>query len=48
MKYFGEGLSEKHKDLNRMIRNREKLPEAKKLFLEIHENLVSFGNGRRK
>ena len=39
MKYFGEGLSVKHKDLNHMIRNREKLPEAKKLFLEIHENL---------
>ena len=39
MKYFGEGLSEKHKDLNRILRNREKLPEAKKLFLEIHEKL---------
>nr|WP_308624196.1 DinB family protein [uncultured Eisenbergiella sp.] len=39
MKYFGEGLSEKHKELNRIIRNKDKLPEAKKLFLEIHEKL---------
>ena len=32
MKYFGEGLSEKHKDLNRMIRNREKLRKQRNYF----------------
>jgi hypothetical protein len=39
MKYFGEGLSEKHKELNRIIRKKDKVELAKELFLEIHENL---------
>ncbi len=39
MKYFGEGLSEKHKELSRIIRKEEKIEQAKTLFLEIHSKL---------
>lgn len=39
MKYFGEGLSEKHKELNRVIRKADKIEQAKELFLEIHAKL---------
>lgn len=39
MKYFGNGLSELHKELNAIIRRPDKLPEAKKLFCEIHSRL---------
>lgn len=39
MKYFGEGLSEKHKELNKIIRKSDKIEEAKELFLEIHAQL---------
>lgn len=39
MKYFGEGLSELHKDLNAVIRKPDKLDEAKQLFLELHSKL---------
>lgn len=39
MKYFGNGLSEKHKELNRIIRNLDKIQESKKLFFEIHSEL---------
>lgn len=39
MKYFGEGLSEKHKELNRIIRKPDHVEEAKALFLEIHAGL---------
>jgi hypothetical protein len=39
MKYFGEGLSEKHKELNRIIRKKDKIEPTKELFLEIHEKL---------
>ncbi|MBV7275635.1 DinB family protein [Clostridium thailandense] len=39
MKYFGEGLSEKHKELSKIIRNKDKISQAKLLFLDIHANL---------
>lgn len=39
MKYFGEGLSEKHKELNSIIRKKDYVHEAKKIFLEIHASL---------
>ncbi len=39
MKYFGEGLSEKHKELSCIIRKPEKIEQAKELFLDIHANL---------
>ncbi len=39
MKYFGEGLSEKHKELSRIIRKEGKIEQAKTLFLEIHSKL---------
>lgn len=39
MKYFGEGLSEKHKDLNSIIRKTAEFERAKALFLEIHAKL---------
>lgn len=39
MKYFGEGLSEKHKELNSIIRKKDYIHEAKKIFLEIHAGL---------
>lgn len=39
MKYFGAGLSEKHKELSRSIRTPERLGEAKRLFLELHAAL---------
>lgn len=42
MKYFGEGLSEKHKELSRIIRKEEKIEQAKELFLEIRSKLPSF------
>lgn len=41
MKYFGEGLSEKHKELSSIIRKKGHLNQAKDLFLEIHSNLHS-------
>ncbi|MGO0862485.1 hypothetical protein, partial [Clostridioides difficile] len=39
MKYFGNGLSEIHKELNKIIRKEEKIEEVKTLFLEIHSKL---------
>lgn len=39
MKYFGEGLSESHKDLNSIIRKKDRIEEAKTLFLDIHKKL---------
>lgn len=36
MKYFGEGLSERHKELSSIIRKPDKIEQAKELFLEIH------------
>ncbi len=39
MKYFGEGLSEKHKELSRIIRKPSMLEQAAQLFLEIHASL---------
>lgn len=36
MKYFGEGLSEKHKELSSIIRKQGKIEQAKDLFMEIH------------
>ena len=39
MKYFGEGLSEKHKQLNSIIRQSNKIEQAKEMFLEIHASL---------
>lgn len=39
MKYFGNGLSELHKELNSIIRKNGELEHAKDLFLEIHAKL---------
>ena len=39
MKYFGEGLSEQHKALNAIIRKRDKLEDAKRLFIDLHSKL---------
>lgn len=39
MKYFGNGLSELHKELNAIIRKPDKLDEAKQLFFELHSKL---------
>jgi hypothetical protein len=39
MKYFGEGLSELHKDLNKQIGKRSSFSEAMELFLNLHEAL---------
>jgi len=39
MKYFGEGLSEKHKELNQIIRRADKIEQSKELFLELHARL---------
>ena len=39
MKYFGNGLSEQHKELNGIIRKGTELGHSKALFLEIHAKL---------
>ncbi|MCK9169469.1 MAG: DinB family protein [Treponema sp.] len=39
MKYFGEGLSEKHKELSKLIRKRTSFDKAVRLFLELHASL---------
>lgn len=39
MKYFGNGLSELHKELNAVIRNPNNLTETKQVFLELHSKL---------
>jgi len=39
MKYFGNGLSETHKDLNAIIRSKSKWLEARQLFLDLHSKL---------
>lgn len=39
MKYFGDGLSELHKEFNAIIRKGDKLDEAKQLFFELHSKL---------
>lgn len=39
MKYFGSGLSELHKELNSVIRKKDEIQQAKKLFLELHARL---------
>lgn len=36
MKYFGDGLSEIHKELNQIIRKADKIERSKVLFLELH------------
>ena len=39
MKYFGNGLSEMHKELSRIIRNEREFDRARQLFLDIHAKL---------
>jgi hypothetical protein len=39
MKCFGEGLSEVHKELNKIIRKQDSLEASKKLFLDLHKKL---------
>lgn len=39
MKYLDNALSEKHKELNKIIRKKNKTEEAKQLFLDIHARL---------
>jgi len=39
MKYFGDGLSEMHKELNSIIRQSSKIEQSKNIFLEIHARL---------
>ncbi len=39
MKYFGNGLSERHKELNEIIRKPDKLEEAKQLFFDLYNKL---------
>lgn len=39
MKYFGEGLSEKHKKLSRILRKPTQFEQGQELFLEIHSKL---------
>lgn len=39
MKYFGEALGEKHSALSRIIRKKDSIDEAKRLFFEIHSEL---------
>jgi len=39
MKYFGEGLSELHKNLNVKIRKADMIDEAKQIFLLLHSKL---------
>ncbi|MDR2932861.1 MAG: DinB family protein [Oscillospiraceae bacterium] len=39
MKYFGNGLSERHKELNAVIRKPDKVEMAKQLFLDLHAKL---------
>lgn len=39
MKYFGEGLSEKHKELQSILYKKDKIEQSKELFLDIHAKL---------
>jgi hypothetical protein len=39
MKYFGEGLSEVHKELNSLIRKPGEWERARQIFLDLHANL---------
>jgi len=39
MKYFGEGLSDVHKALNKIIRKEDEIERAKFLFLDLHREL---------
>lgn len=39
IKYFGNGLSELHKELSAVIRKKDKLTQAKELFLGLHAKL---------
>lgn len=39
MKYFGTELSEKHKELGKIIRTKNTVDKAKELFLDIHAEL---------
>ncbi|HBE87093.1 MAG TPA: DinB family protein [Lachnoclostridium sp.] len=39
MKYFGEGLSDAHKALNKIIRKEDEIEQAKALFLNLHREL---------
>ncbi len=39
MKYFGEGLSDVHKALNKIIRKEDEIRQAKALFLDLHREL---------
>lgn len=49
MKYFGEGLSEKHKKLNKIIRKAGNVEVAKSLFLDLHTSLhqSAVSNGQK-
>lgn len=49
MKYFGNGLSQLHKELNGIIRKPDKLEQAKQLFFDLHAKLhVSSMTGTQK
>jgi hypothetical protein len=39
VKFFGTGLSEQHKELNKIIRKKDSIENAKELFLELHGKL---------
>jgi hypothetical protein len=39
MKYFGDGLSDVHKALNKIIRKEDEIERAKSLFLDLHREL---------
>lgn len=39
MKYFGEGLSERHKELSTVIRKADRLEEARQKFFDLHGQL---------
>ncbi|SHJ00167.1 DinB family protein [Propionispora hippei] len=49
MKYFGDGLSELHKELNTIIRKQDKAEYAKRMFLDLHAALhLSTVSGKEK
>jgi hypothetical protein len=39
VKYFGDAMSERHKELNKIIRKKDRLDDAKRLFAELHGEL---------
>ena len=51
MKYFGEGLSDLHKELNTVIRKKDGTAAAKQLFAALHSRLHSskvYGTGENE